>query len=150
MDEVRGPSGAMERDAAAYADLLAGFSGFTLQRWLTTIQGSIDALPATIPLKSSLDALQGPPRKEDVYESHDAAEVAELRGLLAARATGDLCRCGSSASISLEGGPAAVLSLHHGVRIRRTAPGEATSSSSAAVSSPNGWPPAACQTSSTR
>jgi hypothetical protein len=61
MGEVSGRFRALERDAAAYEDLLAGFTGFTLQRWLL-----------------------GPTCTADVYESHDAAEVAELRRLLAA------------------------------------------------------------------
>jgi hypothetical protein len=106
VDHGTGSSAALERDAAAYAGLLAGFDAFTLHRY-TDDQGVI-LEPA-------------------VYRSDEPDEVGQLRQLLAAHPSDAHCMCIGNASISLEGGPApAVLSVHHGdaVRWRNTERGD--------------------------
>lgn len=91
-----GPSVEAEREAAAYAGLLAGFRAFTLYR--------------------RVDGQRG---MSAVYRGDESAEIDQLRRLLAAHPSGAVCGCIDSAAISLEGGPGpAVLSVHHGVGVR--------------------------------
>lgn len=98
MDQGIGPSPDAERDAAAYAGLLAGFRTFTLRRY-------VDGPGKILELA--------------VYRSDEPDEVGQLRRLLAAHPSDLHCMCIGTASISLEGGPApAGLSVHHGVSVR--------------------------------
>jgi hypothetical protein len=88
----------MERDAAAYADLLAGFRAFTLHRY-------VDAPEAIL--------------GQAVYQADEPGEVAQLRRLLAARPSDEACLYTGSAAISLEGSAAPVrLNVHHGYSVR--------------------------------
>lgn len=97
---------ALERDAAAYASLLASLGAFTLQRWVRPEEPERHY------------------RRLDVYRSDDPAEISELRGLLAARASGGHCMCIGSAAICLESGAAsAELTVHHGQSVRWPAAG---------------------------
>ena len=91
-------SAALEQDAAAYADLLAGFQAFTLYR-------------------SVRDA--GVIRGVIVYRGDAPDEVGQLRQLLTANPSTRHCMCIGGTSISLEGGAVpAVLSVHHGQAVR--------------------------------
>ena len=98
MDQGIDSSAALERDGAAYADLLAGFHAFTLHRYGDD---------------------QGVIRELAVYRGDEPEEVGQLRRLLAARPSAEVCMCFGSASISLKGGAtAARLSVHHGYSVR--------------------------------
>ena len=112
----------MARDAAAYADLLAGFRAFTLHR-------CVDGPEAILELA--------------VYQAGDPGRGRPVAAASGRASLGEACLCIGSAVISLEGSAVpAGLSIHHGDAARWQGAMRGDLVLSEGASSLNGWPSA--------